>query len=213
MTDEKQSKLTMEEALDKRAVGVLKETPKNMPTQTTLDQKPPQVEPILAETRDRLEKQYQEELSPPMETTILSQPETEKQETPASNTDLQPVTDDSTQGSQEQTPQRKTDNNLRRLIDFVNGPEFSGDWVHLHLGHISRIPSVIPSITIWQGVSFEEVVGAVYVTMKMAGYVENTWPILKIVMGSSRDNTEWTAGVLCTMALFDTIKILPTIGR
>lgn len=104
--------------------------------------------------------------------------------------------------------QSNKDPHLRRLVEFINDSGITVDWVRLHLGHVSRIPSVIPSITLWNGPSFEDVAKNVYLTIVALGYVENTWPILKMVMGSSVDNVEWAAGVLCTIALFDTIRVM-----
>jgi len=157
----------------------------------------------------------------------------------ASSTDPQPATPNSTRGYQEQPPQGQNkltekflndaiddwnreeqspqgvtqDKNLRRLVEYVAGKEFSPNWVRLHLVHICRLPSVIPSISLWEGTTFDEMAKIIYDIIRSPGYIETCWPCLRKVMGSSKDNVEWCCGVLCTMALFDAIKFLPYAGE
>ena len=100
------------------------------------------------------------------------------------------------------------DKDLRRLIEYVNSSVFNVNWVRMHLVHVVQNPTVVPSFTLWDGVSTDRVSRIVYDTIRMRGYVENTWPSLRMVMGTSRDNIEWAANVLCTIALFDVIRIL-----
>jgi len=98
--------------------------------------------------------------------------------------------------------------NLRRLIEYVHSSEFSTDWVRMHHCWISRVPSVIPRLTTWDLPNNVDVYKIIYETILMPGYIETCWPSLKLVMNTSIDNVEWTAGVLTTIALFDVIRML-----
>jgi hypothetical protein len=140
---------------------------------------------------------------------MTSLPETEKQITPASNIAPPPATAKCTQALQAQEDRPRKNENLRRLIDFVNGEMYSINWVRMHLMHISRIPNALPSPTLWKIPGNLEVAKLVYDVVLSPGYVENLWPTLEILMGSSVDSTEWCAGVLTTLALFDSIRLLP----
>jgi len=102
--------------------------------------------------------------------------------------------------------------NLRRLIEYVHSSEFSTDWVRMHHCWISRVPSVIPRLTMWDLPNNVDVYKIIYETILMPGYIETCWPSLKLVMNTSIDNVEWTAGVLTTIALFDVIQTLPLGG-
>lgn len=146
---------------------------------------------------------------------------------PVSNTDLQPATKPSSPELSESPPQEGRKKRLERqrideenrrhedevkmqsLLDFVNSSEFSIDWCRMHLLEISRIPNVVPSPTIWDLPPQIDVAKVVFDVVKSAGFVENSWPSLQVVMGSSVDNVLWSCGVLCTMAIFDAIKLLP----
>ena len=160
---------------------------------------------------------------------------------PASSTDPQPATKGFTLGYREQPPQGEEPNeetldaiadqgksvdsveelmselndggiNLRRLIEYVHSSEFSTDWVRMHHCWISRVPSVIPRLTTWDLPNNVDVYKIIYETILMPGYIETCWPSLKLVMNTSIDNVEWTAGVLTTIALFDVIWMIPLGG-
>jgi hypothetical protein len=92
----------------------------------------------------------------------------------------------------------------------VHGIEYDINWVRLHLTNLGRIPNVIPVQTIWNVPASLDIPKLIYDNVLSLGYVENVWPCLCVVMGSSIDNVLWSAGVLTTIALFDTIRMLPS---
>jgi len=142
----------------------------------------------------------------------------EKLETPVSSIDPPLVIPPSIP---ESPPQGKTnpktidviDVDLQRLKDYVQGEEYSINWVRLHLSNLGRIPNVIPVMTLWDIPTWKDIPEDVYNVVMTDGYLENIWPSLRMIMGSSRDNLYWTAGVLTTMALFDAIRMLATCGE
>lgn len=154
-------------------------------------------------------------LHPEAVETISSQPEMVTQDIPVLSTDPLPKVEASTRESPEIPPQEKhslrelEDSNLRKLREYIHGPEISVNWVQLQLTHLSRIPSAIPSMTLWAISPQVNIPKAVYAMLLMPGYLENIWPGLKLVMGTSQDNVEWATGVATTMAMFDVIKMLP----
>ena len=151
--------------------------------------------------------------------TISNQPEMVTQDIPVLSTDPLPKVEASTRESPEIPPQEKhslrelEDSNLRKLREYIHGPEISVNWVQLQLTHLSRIPSAIPSMTLWAISPQVNIPKAVYAMLLMPGYLENIWPGLKLVMGTSQDNVEWATGVATTMAMFDVIKMLPYATR
>jgi hypothetical protein len=125
---------------------------------------------------------------------------------PVSNTVHQPAAVTSILESADQPP---LDNNLRRLLDFVGGDQFNVNYVQLHINHIVRLPSVVPVPALWDIPGNLNVAKLVYDTVVSLGYIENVWPSLRLVMGTSVGNTEWCCNVLCTLGLFDVIRVLP----
>lgn len=101
--------------------------------------------------------------------------------------------------------------NLQKLKAFISAEEFSVNWCRLHITHISRIPNVIPNPILWNVPSGADLAQLLFDTVRCPSYVESAWPRLKVVMGGSIDNIEWTCGVLCTIALFDATQVLATI--
>jgi hypothetical protein len=187
---------------------------------------PPQVKPLADDARKKVENAIEN---------TLSLPERKVQIIPVSNIAPQPAEETSTRESQENHLQ---DNNLfskiceycgkkltgaiprlvcgcigethlRRLIEYVNSEMYTSEWVRLHLMNITAIPKMIPSPILWDLPGDKDISWVVYNVAKQAGYIENVWPSLKILMGDSKDNTEWCCGVLTTMALFDAIRLLP----
>ena len=196
-------------------------------------------EPTLNEIAEKAKTILMGETTTMSESAESNSPETGT--IPVSSTNPQPATKDSTPESREQPPQGKEPNeetlnaiadpgksvdsveelmselndggiNLRRLIEYVHSSEFSTDWVRMHHCWISRVPSVIPRLTTWDLPNNVDVYKIIYETILMPGYIETCWPSLKLVMNTSIDNVEWTAGVLTTIALFDVIRMLP-FGR
>jgi len=183
---------------------------------------PPQIKPVADNVRAKLEREIDssENLQGPTSTqsekmTLIELNSTKipMQETvPVLNISPLPVPKNYIQESVEKAlnPMSKNEDlNLRRLLDYVYGPEFSLNWVRLHLQNLSRIPEVIPVMTLWDVSPQLDIAQLIYDVIQSPGYVENVWPHLRIVMGSSRDNVRWTAGVCTTIALFDAIRLLP----
>lgn len=104
---------------------------------------------------------------------------------------------------------RGEDKELTRLVDYVHSGEYSAAWVQLHISSISSFPSVLPTPTLWDIPNDMDIAGLVYQVVLTAGFVENNWPHLRLIMGSSRDNVDWSAAVLTTFALFQAIQLLP----
>lgn len=186
-----------------------------------------------ASLMDRMESEQYPEGEMPMQERqgIANPPAAGKQEIPASNTVPPLAAETSTPELQEHRLDRMTeeevtqkqdqamealltpiDENLRRLKDYVNGELYSINWVRLHLIHMSRIPSALPSLTLWNLPGKFDVANFVYDVALSPGYVETKWPVLQVLLGSAIDNVEWAVGVLTTLALFDGINLLPYAG-
>ena len=101
------------------------------------------------------------------------------------------------------------DDDLLRLISFIDSGEYSETWVTMHISSISSFPRVLPSPTMWAVPSRINMGAIVYKLVLEPGFVENMWPHLSLVLGSCRDNISWCAAVLTTAALFEAIKLLP----
>lgn len=124
--------------------------------------------------------------------------------------------EDSIQVYQELTPQKdeNEDINLRRLKEYIAGDEYCVSSVIIHLAQVTANSRVTPRISLWDKPNeMEEIGKLVYNVATSAGFVDNVWPYLSIVMGSSRDNTTWCSYVLTTIALFEAMKILPFAGE
>jgi len=177
------------------------------------------VEQALAEAK--VEQMTMNLEEPPILSSTKPLPKKEIPTTPASNIDSQPATPPSIpayppQGGIALTLPTKNDvvfdKNLQRLKEYVRGEEFSINWVRLHLSNLGRIPNVIPVMNLWDVSASLDIPKAVHDVVLTEGYLDNIWPSLSMVMGSSKDNLRWTAGVLTTMGLFDTIRMLATCG-
>jgi len=206
---------TMEEALGPRAQEEAPPSPPPLSEETTQG-----IANIEAEMK--LNDQYPEGDPAPPATESQSTPKAEEPETPpdtsktkemadtpVSNSSPQPVTEPSTPESP--APQVMNPTTLRRVLDFIAGPEFGPDWCRAHMMHISRIPSVIPSPTAWDlpGKAKDELPLLIMTLMQQPGFVQSNWSTLEMLMGSCIDNTEWAVGVLCTIAIFDAIRMIP----
>ena len=174
-------------------------------------------------------------LTPELNVTVS--PETMTGEIPASSIDPQPAIPNSTPVSPEVPPQKSkaeiierveqikddaaskigygnecgpfNDSNLRRLKEYIAGPEYEINRVMYQLSSLCSIPQVIPSMTLWdiqKGVDFPKLV---FELVKTPGFIDNVWPYLKLLLGASKDNTVWAASVLTTIATFEAIKVLP----
>lgn len=159
------------------------------------------------------------QILPNLPMTTLNPPEMKIPIIPVSNIVSQPVTvpsipeypPQSLPG--EQINPKNNDVNLRRIKEYVTGNEFSVNWVRLHLTNLGRIPNVVPVMTIWDISSSWDIPKIIYDIIQEPGYIDNIWPCLRIIMGSSQDNIMWTVGVMTTIALFDCIRTLPFLEK
>ena len=145
---------------------------------------------------------------------MSSHPEKEKQIIPASNIDRLHGTENSTPASAEPHQKKKNDEidlPLRRLKVYITSGEYSVTWVQLHITSISSFPRVLPTPTIWDIPNDYDVAKLVYGVVLQPGFIDTVWPYLRLLLGSSKDNVNWAAGVLTTIALFQAIQLLPHI--
>jgi len=187
-------------------------------TKTASSLIPPQIQPITDDARTKIKTETAKELEPTIPASTEKNPQEVMASTPESPakvvipktnnfTSVVWTDDKESLGLVHEDPD---DINLRRLKDYLNGEEFTPSWVMMHLAQITSNPKITPRISLWDKPNeIDVVVKGVYNVMMSPGFVDNTWPYLKVVMGSSRDNVVWCANVLTTIALFETIKILP----
>lgn len=93
---------------------------------------------------------------------------------------------------------------LRRFVD--RGQTFSINWVRQML--LAIVPEYLPHFPQWKipgGVQLEKLI---YDIATGPGYVESKWGALSVILGDSRDNTEFAAGVLCFLAMADAINVM-----
>lgn len=107
--------------------------------------------------------------------------------------------------------EQEQDLNLRRLVEYIHSNEYSEAWVQLHISSISSFPRVLPTPTLWDVPSSVDMAALVYQVVLTSGFVENIWPYLRLIMGLSKDNVNWTAAVLTTCALFQALPLLPYV--
>jgi hypothetical protein len=175
------------------------------------------------------ENPIQNTVEPPQEDEI-PQPipqRTSEQETttPASNVDLQPVTENSSPEYPPQETQTETVNldlktqiengksaeeepELKLLKAQVFGDGFNANSVGYTIGTICSMPRGIPYINTWDIPSDVDVPKLVYEVLSTEGYLDNIWPVLKTVMGNNSANSFWAASVATQIALIDTIRFL-----
>lgn len=140
-------------------------------------------------------------------------------ETRVSNCDPQPVTQSSSQELVEppQKVNQQTEEELEpnwdsELVGFqayIDGDQFTPSFVSYQLIVICGNPQVIPIMSQWCLPNSLDVSKLVYDVIQSPGYVESIWPVLKILMGLSVNNSSWAAKVAVTLALFDSIKLFP----
>ncbi len=178
--------------------------------QVILSQEPPQrVSPS--------EKSSETTPTQPEIVTTSSLPGKEKQVIPALSIDLLHATENSTPASPEPPVEEKKndeiDLSLRRLKVYITSGEYSVTWVQLHITSISSFPRVLPTPTIWDIPNDYDVAKLVYGVVLQPGFIDTVWPYLRLLLGSSKDNVNWAAGVLTTIALFEAIKLLPNTNK
>ena len=100
---------------------------------------------------------------------------------------------------------------LTALKKYILEDGFVLSTVAFHIVSLCAEPLTTPSTTTWDFVDRAKIPDMVLALLKQPGYLEGIWPSLKIVMGSNKGNSAWTAGIATTIAFFDTIRVLPTI--
>jgi len=101
---------------------------------------------------------------------------------------------------------------LTAIKSFVKSTGFNVNWVQMHLTSLCAMPRVLPSITLWDIPNKNmNIAEFVYQLLMTDNYIDEIWPILKILLGTSIGNESWTVAVATTVALFDCLKVLPHI--
>ena len=103
------------------------------------------------------------------------------------------------------------DRDLTALRAYILDNGFTVSAVAFHIVVLCSQPMVTPSTTDWDFADRQHIPELVYALLNKCGYLEGIWPSLKIVMGSNKANSAWTAGIATTIAFFDTIRVLPTL--
>jgi hypothetical protein len=222
----------MEAMLDDQTEKMIGEKPPQIPPHL---QGPPPIQPASNEAGEKIEKKA-EGVEMEETTNTPSHQDPVKPTIPASNNESRPADETSSPDSPEQTTPRRenrvgdgsmcdeaeritkedipTDSNLRSLQEFVHGDTFDVNWVRSRIAGLSQFPEVLPSPISWDVPSHIDIAELIYdsiigkIDMEI-DYVESCWPVLRVLMNKSIDNVEWTAGILCTLALFDVMRGLP----
>ncbi len=103
------------------------------------------------------------------------------------------------------------DKDLTALKEYILDNGFTVAGVAMHIVVLCAQPMVTPATPDWDFVDRANVPDLVFGVLRQPGYLDGIWPSLKIVMGTSRGNSAWAAGVATTLAFFDVIRILPTL--
>jgi len=77
------------------------------------------------------------------------------------------------------------------------------------MGAILANPQVVPHTCHWVTEERIDVPLLIYQIINQPGYLEASFPSLRIILGRNLSNTAWAANVLVTLAFYDLIKILP----
>ncbi len=103
------------------------------------------------------------------------------------------------------------DKDLTALKEYILDNGFTVAGVAMHIVMLCAQPMVTPATPDWDFVDRANVPDLVFGILRQPGYLEGIWPSLKIVMGTNKANSAWTAGIATTLAFFDIIRILPTL--
>ncbi len=109
-----------------------------------------------------------------------------------------------------QTPPAE-DKDLTALKEYILDNGFTVAGVAMHIIVLCAQPMVTPATPDWDFVDRANVPDLVFEVLRQPGYLEGIWPSLRIVMGTNKANSAWTAGIATTLAFFDVIRILPTL--
>lgn len=97
------------------------------------------------------------------------------------------------------------------LKEYVFDNGFTPAGIAMHVVMLCAQPMVTPATTNWDFVDRALIPDMVFALLKQPGYLEGIWPSLRIIMGSNKGNTAWSASIATTIAFFDTIRVLPTL--
>ena len=100
---------------------------------------------------------------------------------------------------------------LTALRKYILEDGFVVATVAFHIVSLCAQPMTTPSTTMWDFKDRAMIPDMVLALLNQPGYIEGIWPSLKIVMGSNKGNSAWSAGIATTIAFFDVIRTLPTI--
>lgn len=100
---------------------------------------------------------------------------------------------------------------LTALKKYILEDGFVLGTVAFHIVSLCADPMTTPSTTTWDFVDRAKVPDMVFALLNQPGYLEGIWPSLRMVMGSSKGNSAWCAGIATTMAFFDVVRIIPTL--
>jgi len=97
------------------------------------------------------------------------------------------------------------------LKEYILEDGFVLGTVAFHIVSLCADPMTTPSTTAWDFVDRAKVPDMVFALLNQPGYLEGIWPSLRMVMGSSKGNSAWCAGIATTIAFFDIVRIIPTL--
>ena len=100
---------------------------------------------------------------------------------------------------------------LTALRKYILEDGFVLATVAFHIVTLCAEPMTTPSTTTWDFKDRAMIPDMVLSLLNQPEYIEGIWPSLKIVMGSNKGNSAWSAGIATTIAFFDVIRSLPTI--
>ena len=100
---------------------------------------------------------------------------------------------------------------LTALKKYIREDGFVPATVAFHIKILCAEPMTTPSTTTWDFADRAKIPEMVFALLNQPGYIEGIWPSLRIVMGSNKGNSAWSAGIAITIAFFDVIHLLPVI--
>ncbi len=103
------------------------------------------------------------------------------------------------------------DKDLTALKEYILDNGFTVAGVAMHIVMLCAQPMVTPATPDWDFGDRANIPDMVFQILRCPGYLEGIWPSLRIVMGSNKGNSAWTAGIATTIAFFDCIRTLPAL--
>ena len=119
-----------------------------------------------------------------------------------------PETKDSSPEQPEPPPENTIDPQYTRLADHVL-TTVTEPYIQAHMHALVANPQVIPRLGLWTPKVPLNIPKIVLAIITQPGYIQQQYPVLKVLMGNSFDNIAWTTNVLITLAFYDCVKVLP----